>query len=294
MVSAVSAATGRYVDVGGRRLYLESQGEGSPIVVFENGLGVSLEGWAIIQPEVAHFTRTIAYDRAGIGRSDRSRGPVDAVTIARDLHAALQAAGEPGPYVLVGHSLGGVLIRLFAHLYPDDVAGLVFVDSSHPEQETRLPVPRVLRAVSDVVRVMPALARMRTPGLSYLMRRTMGPSDLPPEAVERSVAYATSPGHLSAVVSEYRALGQMFAQGRMTGDLGDRPIAIVSAGSPKGKLYDAVRGLHRELADLSTRSTVEIVAGAKHVTIVTNRTYALAVVDAIRRVVDAVRAPASA
>jgi pimeloyl-ACP methyl ester carboxylesterase len=293
MGAGADTATGRYVDAGGHSLYLYSQGDGTPTVVFENGLGVALEGWSLIQPEVARFTRTVAYDRAGMGRSRRTRRPVDAVTVARDLHDALGAAGEKGPYVLAGHSLGGVLIRLFAYLYPDEVAGLVFVDSSHPEQNQRLQPPWFAKAAAPMLYAMPTLARLRVPGIEYLVRKGMADSDLAPEALERVIAYTTSPDHLSAVVLEYRALDQMFAQGRMTGSLGDLPIAVVSAGSPKGKLYDMVRELHRELAALSTRSTHQIVDGATHMSIVTNRTYALAVVDAIRWVVDEARAPAS-
>jgi pimeloyl-ACP methyl ester carboxylesterase len=103
-------------------------GRGETTVVFENGLGGPLENWGKVQPQVSRFAGTVSYDRAGTGLSDRGPAPRDGRRIAAELRRALRAAGIAPPYVLVGASLGGLYVRIFAGMYPDDVAGLVLVD----------------------------------------------------------------------------------------------------------------------------------------------------------------------
>lgn len=116
------------VDVGGYRLRVHATGVGGLAVVFESGLGEDVATWGDVQPEVAKFTRTFSYDRAGIGQSDPSPRPITKLSMAADLHSLLHAAKVPAPYLLVGHSLGGALVQVFAHAYPAEVAGLVLVD----------------------------------------------------------------------------------------------------------------------------------------------------------------------
>jgi len=125
---------GRLVRVNGRRMHIHVTGEGSPTVVFESGMGASCLSWTLVQPQVAQFARAVSYDRAGHGWSDPAREPLSARQIAQDLHALLDAAGVPGPYVLVGHSFGGYVNRVFADLYRDKVVGMVLVDSLHPAE----------------------------------------------------------------------------------------------------------------------------------------------------------------
>lgn len=126
--SAQTATQARRVDVGGHELRLRVAGSGAPTVVLDSGLGNGMETWDGIFPEVARFARVVAYDRAGYGESEPGPQPRSFVQAATEMHAMLQGAGIEPPYVLVGHSLGGANIRAFAHLFPDDVAGLVFVD----------------------------------------------------------------------------------------------------------------------------------------------------------------------
>ena len=125
---------GRLVRVNGRRMHIHVTGEGSPTVVFESGMGASCLSWTLVQPQVAQFARAVSYDRAGHGWSDPAREPLSARQIAQDLHALLDAAGVPGPYVLVGHSFGGYVNRVFADLYRDKVVGMVLADSLHPAE----------------------------------------------------------------------------------------------------------------------------------------------------------------
>ena len=129
-----------FVDIGGRRLYLSCSGSGGPTVVLESGLADPAAPWFAVERAVARFTRVWTYDRANAlaGASDPAPTPRTGREVAADLHALLQAAGVPGPYVLVGHSIGGHFIRLFAAAHPAEVAGLVLVDASHEEEEARL------------------------------------------------------------------------------------------------------------------------------------------------------------
>ena len=126
------------VDVGGHRLYLECTGSGSPTVVLQAGLGESSSSWRRIAPEVAASTTVCAYDRAGHGRSDEA-GPQDGIALATDLHTLLERASVTGPYVLVGHSSGGAYVRVFADRYPDEVAGMVLLDSQPADAFSALP-----------------------------------------------------------------------------------------------------------------------------------------------------------
>ena len=128
---------GELVDVGGHSLHINCVGEGSPTVILESGSGATSVDWANIQPEVANTTRVCAYDRAGTGWSEPGPGPGDPQQIAGELHTLLGNAGIDGPYVLVGHSFGGLYVRMYAELYPNEVEGMVLVDSSHPEQSKR-------------------------------------------------------------------------------------------------------------------------------------------------------------
>ena len=119
------------VAVEGRVMRMLVAGTGESTVVFENGLGPPLEMWGKVQPHVSRFARTVTYDRAGVGLSEDGPSPRDGQQIARELRYALRAAGLSPPYVLVGASLGGLYIRVFAGAYPEDVSGMVLVDPTH-------------------------------------------------------------------------------------------------------------------------------------------------------------------
>ena len=130
---------GVLVEVNGHRIHLDCRGQGSPTVLLDAGLGDSASTWALVQPEVAKFTRVCSYDRPGLGWSEPSPGPRDTRHVAAQLEELLQQAHIAGPYLLVGHSFGGYNQLFFQSIHPDQVVGIVLVDSSHPDQENRLP-----------------------------------------------------------------------------------------------------------------------------------------------------------
>jgi pimeloyl-ACP methyl ester carboxylesterase len=127
-----------YVTVSGRSIRMLLAGSGDATVVFENGAGASLETWGKVQPDVSRFAKTVSYDRAGFGLSDDTPLKWDSRQVADNLRRALMAAGVAPPYILVGHSLGGPYIQVFAGMYPDDVAGMVLIDTTTASQREYL------------------------------------------------------------------------------------------------------------------------------------------------------------
>src|SRR4029077_1689731 len=144
---------GRLVDVGGHKLHIWCTGSGEPTVVLENGLsgGSGIVGWSVVQPEVAKFTRVCSYDRAGIGYSDPGPSPRTARRIASELAQLLDRSGIAGPVVLVGASIAGFNVRVFASDHPERAAGLVLVDASHEADAHEVPLmPRCVPLLSTV------------------------------------------------------------------------------------------------------------------------------------------------
>src|SRR5947209_14532237 len=138
IASAVDAShyppPGKLVDIGGYRLHINCTGTGSPTVILDAGLGSTSLDWSKVQPGVARFTRVCSYDRAGYGWSDSGPGPRTSQQIVKELHLLLVHAQINGPYVLVGHSVGGLNMRLYAYRYPQEVAGMVLLDSTSEHQ----------------------------------------------------------------------------------------------------------------------------------------------------------------
>ena len=153
--NSVALGPGRLVPIAdGRSLYLLCRGSGSPTVILEAGFGGTSDSWSEVQPAVARTTRTCAYDRAGLGYSPPIPGVHDAADEIADLGRLLDRAGVRPPYVLVGHSYGGLLVRLFAHAHPEQTAGIVLVDAMGHDQDRRL---------LEIWRAQPASVRRQVP-----------------------------------------------------------------------------------------------------------------------------------
>ncbi len=191
VAAVLLAATGQNydrVDAGGPELRMLRAGHGTPTVVFESGAGSPLEAWVLVQPRVSRFAGTISYDRAGNGLSAKGPVPRDGQRVALELHAALQNAHAPPPYILVGHSLGGPYIRIFAGMFPQEVAGMVLVDPTQEEliewAEARDPKPEHTPRPADEVDCAPATfaeaCASRIPAqVPVILITGMGPRNLP-------------------------------------------------------------------------------------------------------------------
>jgi pimeloyl-ACP methyl ester carboxylesterase len=278
---------GRLVEMNGERLHMQSMGNGGPTVVLETGLGGMSSAWGWIQPEAAKFTRVFSYDRPGLGWSDPANDPLTASNVARRLRCLLGASGMEGPYVLVGHSMGGLFIRMFAHHYPDEVAGMVLVDAAHPDQYGRNPaITRHMSSGFRMLKSIPLLAKLGYVRLTGFF--SYWPEGLPAQQGAEAEAFLSSYRHLKTARDESVAWDGICAEVRSTGGLGDKPLAVVSAGKD---VLPGAPELQKELAALSSNSIHVAVKGADHLTLVTHREHALSVVEAIRHVVEKASVP---
>ena len=219
-------APGRMIDIGGRRLQLDCRGAGSPTVVFESGLDyLGSLSWTAVHDSVARVTRACAYSRAGILWSDPAPGAFDPRRVARDLHAALVAAGERAPFVLVGHSLGGPYVNLFTQAYPSEVAGLVLVDASHPAQfaRSREATGRSLKPTTGLLAVGSALAWT---GLVRLASTGGAPANWPERAATVPAAYLSY--SIRALRAETDAIDTTLAALERSHALGNRPLVVLT------------------------------------------------------------------
>jgi pimeloyl-ACP methyl ester carboxylesterase len=292
-------APGELVSVGSHKLHIRCMGEGCPTVILESGTpGTSIEWSAWVQPEVARATRVCAYDRAGLGWSEAGSGPRDAEQITSELHTLLENSGIEGPYVLVGHSVGAHHVRVYAERYPDEVAGTVLVDATHPEQFERIPgMEPGLRMLSVMSKVGPVFAAT---GVMRLSGMFPPPADLPPLQREQAENLTYQTPHLMAAFKEYRALPDAMEQAHSTEGLGDKPLAVVSASDHGGGMMAksraeaeqserAAQALQSELANVSPNSTRRVIEGSDHGSIITNRRHAQQTSEEILKVVKSVR-----
>ena len=275
---------GQLLNVNGHQMHIVCAGEGSPTVILEAGGGHFSSTWAWVQPEVAKSTRVCAYDRAGYGWSEPGPEPRDAQRVADELHTLLGLAGVTPPYVLAGHSVGGIYGRVYNARYPGEVAGLVLVDATHPDNWARQ--GESIGTVQTMAGVSAVLARL---GLMRLFAASQ-PLSLPaPHGAELSADIASSE-YWDTQRADTAAMHASLDQGRAAGALGDMPLEVVMAVDyPEGPGRDTELALQRELAALSSRSELHIVDGARHVTLLTDAEYARSVSEAILRVVEVAR-----
>ena len=231
--SASTAMPGRLVDVGGHQLHIDCTGTGSPTVVLEPGMGeISTMMAAWIAPDVASTTRVCVYDRAGRGWSESADGPQDGAEVATDLHTLLANAGETGPYVLAGHSAGGIYTLNFARLFPEDVAGVVLLDSMHPDQYELLPSwPGFYEMFRRASGVMPSLSRL---GVSRLINDTQY-GELPALQRDQERELLSTPRHNRSVRDEFSQIRNAMGQAAQLDTLGDTPLAVVTASATRSR-----------------------------------------------------------
>ena len=276
---------GKLLDIDGCRLHAQTSGVCGPTVVLEAGLGGMSSAWGWIQPEVAQFSRVISYDRVGLGWSGPDIAPKTAALAAHRLHSVLRHSRLPPPYVLVGHSMGGLLVRVFADIYPDEVAGMVLLDAAHPDQHLRSEAINThMRTGFRFLKAVPLLTKLGYVRLAGLFN--VWSEGLPARQAAEAKAFLTTYNHLKTTRDESLAWEIICAEVRETTGLMDTPLAVVTAA--KGVLSGHPE-LQRELATLSSDCSHFIVKGADHVTLIAHREYALLVVEAIRQVVEKVK-----
>jgi pimeloyl-ACP methyl ester carboxylesterase len=221
---------GKLVDVGGYRLHINCTGTGGPTVVIDAGLGDWSTMWAWVQPEVAKTTQVCTYDRAGNGWSDAGPLPRTAVQYAKELHTLLHEANIPGPYVLVGHSLGGLTVRVFTDMYPSEVAGVVLIDSMSPRQfkQSSVDAAPQINSQSRPFTIFSALGRI---GLVRLLVRPLGlVPNLPPELDKAYVSRMVRPANLQAYLGdESQGMPESGRQADAVKTFGDIPLIVLTA-----------------------------------------------------------------
>lgn len=280
------AQRGRHVRVGHLTLNIACEGEATPTVILESGLSTPSLEWIKVQPEVAKFTHVCSYDRAGYGWSDPGPEPRTASQISTELKALVDAAREKGPFILVGHSFGGFIVRVFTHLYPADVAGVVLVDASHEDEDDRinalLPEP-VKQQEKKTDEWNAKVNRILIPFRLYLGIQRFetamgwtGPSQLSQHLRQELSYLRQQPKSRHEFASENAAWTESIAEVRASGNLGDRPLIVLTAGKP----YDRdslltneqmerqndlwIHDLQAQEARLSTRGKQIIVPDSSH------------------------------
>lgn len=283
---------GKMVDIGGYKLHMIDQGTGGPTVVMDAALGNNCLDWSLVQPEIEKFTRVITYDRAGYAWSDESPLERNSENMVKELHTMLHNSGVPAPYVLVGHSLGGVNVRLFASMYPDEVAGVILVDSSHEEQLEKLPkfdLPWHLKPAAAI-----AISKL---GISRFMNYFETDNS---EKYSQNIQKLYNLQKLStkstrALSYEFSNFEQSFNQLKNAGGLlGDKPLTVITAGKqptdenlePEDPWNKAWRELQSNLVTKSSHGKQVFAENSSHMI---NYEQPEIIVEAVREMVDELR-----
>jgi pimeloyl-ACP methyl ester carboxylesterase len=218
--------------VNGREMHLNCTGEGSPTVILEAGIGGTSLNWSVVQPAVAEFTRVCSYDRPGYGWSAPLNRDFSVPAATDDLHRLLFAAGVAPPYVMVGHSFGGVLLRDYTRQYPDAVMGVVLVDAVHPQMPQRITFyPQALELQIAALRLASGAAR-----LGYLQTGDSSlpaPENIPPDVADAYTAKLLEEKFFDTTATEALYMAEQMPALTLPDTLGDMPLFVISHGIPE-------------------------------------------------------------
>jgi pimeloyl-ACP methyl ester carboxylesterase len=290
---------GQRVDIDGFKLHLNCTGQGSPTVILEAGIGSVATSWALVQREVAKTTRVCSYDRAGYAWSDSGPLPRTSAQISKELHLLLTKAHENGPFVLAGHSFGGLNVRMFEHFYPTDVSGLILIDSlTEKALDSKLWAP--LFSTSDSVNLLSrAVTRLGIPRLLFPNTMLENILFLPEEkAIIKEFSVATKSG--LAFSDESYSMFQSLTEAKgQLGSIGSKPlIVIVAEKTPDFELIAGSKengeimkqewiGFQKDLAMLSTNSAYLSAKDSSHMIPFEQPRI---IVEAIKTMVEKIRA----
>jgi pimeloyl-ACP methyl ester carboxylesterase len=283
---------GQMIDIDGHLIHLHCTGEGTPTIILEAGAYSFSTEWYWVQDQLEQSYRVCSYDRAGNGYSEAVVGPRDGVTLVHELHALLEQAGVAAPYVMVGHSLGGVLAPIYASQYPDAVAGLVLVDSAVPRRwADRAAFDEYLTGFPSPYTIMSLLTRIGAIRL-ILMRDFEGYGYPAAVAAELTAFKATLQGvdtwNAEARDAQWELGQQLFA----VDNLGDLPVAVLWAQNPDFKTPEdraVLEQIWAMLPAFSDNTLVQVIDGANHGSIIGNEQYAGQITHAVFRVVESAR-----
>jgi len=286
---------GQLIDVGGYKLHIFCMGEGSPTVILDHvGAGNSAQ-WGLVQPEIAKMTRVCADDRAGFGWSEPGPAPRDARQNMQELHALLTNAHIAPPYILVGHSFGGDVARLYADQYRDQVIGMVLVDPG-----TLFDTPGVPPEINaqwqaedqTIMRLAPLLSRLGVMRLTAMAGLVPSHGDLPAPSGAAFDALNLTTTFWDTLSAQNQAMPATSAQVLGASyDYGALPLVVLSADQSTDRSRQIWTELNAELATRSTKGIHRIVVGASHMALALDRDHAQATIAAIQQVVHAVRTP---
>jgi len=267
---------GSLVGLNGRQVHVHCAGEGSPTVILEAGLPGNSLAWMSVFSEIAELTRVCTYDRPGYGWSDPTASPRAAETIVQELRILLQAADIEPPYVLVGHSFGGLLMQLYGTRFPNDFEGMVLVDSSHPDQAHRTLDMEEIEGIARVLQLLGPLGFAR-----LLLPAPAGDPDSRDSTVRQlEKKLLVSNRTLRTVVAELFALRESLNQvAQSSTDFGSKPLVVLTEGRRRDEFWHE---LQADLGELSTSSEWNVVEGAGHFI---QHDRPDAVVDAVRSVI---------
>lgn len=262
---------GQLTNVGEYNMHIYCTGEGSPTVILEAGLNDFFVTWSTVQLEVANVTRVCSYDRAGLGWSEASPHARTSDVMAKELHSLLRNTGIEGPYILVGHSFGGIVARQFVQQYPEEVAGMLLVDSAHEEQLARLPF--IKDSADAFVSQFRTLSMISSFGLMALSPATIPNRGFPEEAYRQYQAVLATTDYFDSAIAESTA----FYSGASTlkiAEMGDLPLIVLTHGltdttsgvdSAQQSLFEQEWSkMQSELAGLSSNSKQVIAEKSGH------------------------------
>jgi pimeloyl-ACP methyl ester carboxylesterase len=279
---------GRLVDISGYKLHISCIGDGSPTVILDAAGGNSSASWGLVQPDLARSTRVCAYDRAGMGWSERGPLPRDLKQHVREMHALLSGAGIEGPYVMVGHSYGGRVALVYAKEYPSEVVGLALIDPGKLDEDARFPPENRVDLATENRTV--TVARWLAPfGVVRLLLPQTDYADLPVRERAANDAFNVTTKFFRTVRDQYRALPQTYVQQREVTDLGSMPLIVMSASAPDDPTRRVWTEMNGELSRLSRVGAHRVVHGATHAQLLYKLEYARMTIDAVREVMDAAR-----
>ena len=293
---------GKMIDVGGYKLHINDMGSGGPAVILDAGIGCNSLDWTLVQPEIAKFTRVCSVDRAGSAWSESSSKPRTSEIIIEEMHSLLKKGNIPGPYILVGHSFGGLNSQLYANKYPDEVAGIVLVDSAHEDQLQRLPqdANNKQAALLKQKALLLTLSRLGVVRLLHSLPQAKKQVEVFPEKIRSLyLSQKQQTKHLKVMLEEADKLEESLAQLKQAENkIRNKPLIVISAGkapTPQevglsqeftDKFNAVWRELQKDLLNKSTKSTHIIAEDSGHMI---PQHQPQIIIDAVQSMVNEVR-----